>query len=214
MARISKDEREQVRRRLLDSAAAHFSMHGLHGANINRISVDAGYARGTVYNYFSSKEELFSAVLAVGSALTVSRYRARKVQGGLSVHLMALVEEDIQLVRHHQDIMKVFVRELVAPRDDTRQHVEASLQPLLTLVLELVGHAQAQGELRSDLSAEQLAQLFLGQLTMAYVGNWTTQGQWPSWEEIPALVVSMFLDGAQAAGFASGDSPGQSNVER
>ena len=54
MARIKKSEREQVmetnRQLLLDAAAGEFAREGYSGANINRISQAAGFAKGTVYN--------------------------------------------------------------------------------------------------------------------------------------------------------------------
>lgn len=67
MPRHKAGEREQIlsstRRRLLKSAAEEFSRCGYSQANINRISEAAGYARGTVYNYFSSKSRLMSELI-------------------------------------------------------------------------------------------------------------------------------------------------------
>ena len=62
MARITKEARVQVRIKLLQSGATHFAARGLAGANINQISVDAGFAKGTVYNYFASKEALVAGL--------------------------------------------------------------------------------------------------------------------------------------------------------
>ena len=53
-----KSQQSQTRRRLMDAAAAAFAKEGYDGANINRISQRAGYAKGTVYNYFESKRQL------------------------------------------------------------------------------------------------------------------------------------------------------------
>ena len=55
--------REQVRRRLIEAALREFAEQGYGGANINRISQAAGFAQGTVYNYFPSKRALFEAVV-------------------------------------------------------------------------------------------------------------------------------------------------------
>lgn len=53
----------ETRSRLLDAAAAEFSDQGYNGANINRISQNAGYAKGTIYNYFESKRALMLALV-------------------------------------------------------------------------------------------------------------------------------------------------------
>ena len=67
MARHKEMERKQIksetRRKLLQAAADEFSGLGYDGANINRISEAAGYAKGTIYNYFSSKRELMLALI-------------------------------------------------------------------------------------------------------------------------------------------------------
>lgn len=67
MPRYRKAERERLlaeaRRRLLDAAIAEFAAQGYAQANINHISRAAGFAQGTIYNYFPSKRALFAAVV-------------------------------------------------------------------------------------------------------------------------------------------------------
>jgi AcrR family transcriptional regulator len=197
VARISAAQREVVRRALLQSAAQHFAAHGLRGANINRISLDAGFAKGTVYNYFRSKEELFEAVLSVGSEETLRRYRVQPVEGGTREKLRALMAADASLVREHEAFMQTFVRELVVPRPETDALIAAGMAPLVEEAVRIIAAGQDAGELRGDLSASRLAQVLLGLLTMAYVQNWRSNGHWPGWAELPDVVVAMFIDGAQ-----------------
>ena len=67
MARHPKAEKDQVqsetRKKLLDAAAVEFADKGFQGANINHISQSAGFAKGTIYNYFPSKRELMLALI-------------------------------------------------------------------------------------------------------------------------------------------------------
>jgi AcrR family transcriptional regulator len=67
MPRHKDAERYQVmsetRRLLLDAATAEFAREGYDGANINRISRAAGFAKGTIYNYFPSKRELMLSLI-------------------------------------------------------------------------------------------------------------------------------------------------------
>ena len=56
-----EDKREimsETRSLLLQAATKEFAREGYQGANINRISRNAGFAKGTVYNYFDSKRAL------------------------------------------------------------------------------------------------------------------------------------------------------------
>jgi AcrR family transcriptional regulator len=67
MARFRKEDQqkklEQTRQCLLDAAAAEFARAGYPEANINTISTAAGFAKGTIYNYFSSKRALMLALI-------------------------------------------------------------------------------------------------------------------------------------------------------
>ena len=62
MVRIKQDESQQfmdqTRLKLLAAAAEEFARAGYAEANINIISTRAGYAKGTIYNYFPSKRAL------------------------------------------------------------------------------------------------------------------------------------------------------------
>lgn len=195
MPRISREERKRVRARLLGSAAHHFAEHGFSGANINRISIDAGCAKGTVYNYFPSKEALFAEVLGVGSDETVRRYHACAPQAGIREQLQVLVREDVALVRQSEAFVKVIVREGLAGNPETREPIEAGLRPLMVLLGELLGAAQQRGELRAEVPLPRLVTMFALQMTMYYAEHWRSGGTWPSWDELPAVVVEAYLDG-------------------
>ena len=54
---LSADKMRQV----LDGAAAVFARDGYEGASMSRIAAEAGVSKGTLYNYFVGKAELFSA---------------------------------------------------------------------------------------------------------------------------------------------------------
>jgi AcrR family transcriptional regulator len=65
--RYSETDKKQamadVRQRLMKAAIQEFAQRGYDGANVNTISLNAGFAKGTIYNYFPSKMELMSAIL-------------------------------------------------------------------------------------------------------------------------------------------------------
>ena len=67
MPRHKETERDKVmsdtRRMLLEAATGEFAREGYNGANINRISRSAGFAKGTIYNYFPSKRALMLALI-------------------------------------------------------------------------------------------------------------------------------------------------------
>jgi AcrR family transcriptional regulator len=58
-----EDIRSETRRLLVQAATEEFAREGYSGANINRISKNAGFAKGTIYNYFDSKRALMFALI-------------------------------------------------------------------------------------------------------------------------------------------------------
>jgi AcrR family transcriptional regulator len=81
MTRLTRTEsRQRTRTLLLDAAERVFARRGYRGASLDEIAAEAGFSKGAVYSNFSSKEELFLALIdrrrtddrvALGAALRV-----------------------------------------------------------------------------------------------------------------------------------------------
>lgn len=54
----------ETRAALLEAAAEVFSRRGLDGATLDEIAESAGFTRGAVHHHFTSKEDLFLAVIS------------------------------------------------------------------------------------------------------------------------------------------------------
>ena len=60
---MSRNQREDVRQRIMDCAVEEFLMYGYSGSSMRNISTQAGMTVGNVYAYFSSKDDLFDQVV-------------------------------------------------------------------------------------------------------------------------------------------------------
>ena len=58
--------RQEKRGLIIETALEVFATYGYHGASISMIAQHAGIAKGLLYNYFESKEELLKAVVSEG----------------------------------------------------------------------------------------------------------------------------------------------------
>jgi AcrR family transcriptional regulator len=64
MARLTRVERrQQTRARLIEAAGQVFAHRGFHAATVDEVAEAAGYTKGAVYANFTSKDELFLALL-------------------------------------------------------------------------------------------------------------------------------------------------------
>jgi AcrR family transcriptional regulator len=196
MARLNADAKREVRARLLEAAAAHFATTGFDGASVDAVSLQAGYAKGTLYNYFRSKEELFGAVIEEAARRAVARYAAAGTEGSTRARLLALAEADLAVLRENEPFTKVLVREAMSFRPHTYPVVTEHLAPFVAKVEEILVGGMEAGELRSSRVPGELAVLWVGMLALCYVQHWGSGGAWPTLDEIPALVVDTFLYGA------------------
>lgn len=206
MARITAAAKKDARQRLLESAARHFARHGLDGANVDAISLDAGFAKGTLYNYFRSKEELFAEVLTEACRRAIDIYSKDECLGSVRERLMSLAAADVEVLRQEEGFHKVLIREAMSFRKETYPLIAQHLAPFLNKVQQILEGGVNAAEVRNDRTADQLALMFVGVLTLLYVHHWGSQGTWPDLSEIPDLAVTVFLDGAAHAAPITGET--------
>jgi len=202
MGRVTAESRAVTRERLLRMAAEHFARRGFDAASVDAISVDAGYAKGTLYNYFPSKSSLFAEVIE-RAARRAAELCVEGPDGSSRERLLALARADVQVLREQEAFTRVLVRETMSFRPETYPLVVEHLSPYLRAVESVLADGAARGEIRRDRPGPQLALLFVGLLSLHYVQQWGSGGKWPPLEAVPELVVDAFLDGA-APGSGSG----------
>ncbi|MFK7998010.1 MAG: TetR/AcrR family transcriptional regulator [Polyangiales bacterium] len=189
MARISTADKARVRVALLQTAAEHFAREGFEGASINRISLGAGFAKGTVYNYFPSKAALLAEVLRAGGDETLKLYRGRPATDGVRAQLVALVTADVEVVRAHEAFFRVVLRELVSGRVETQRLIDESMRSFAAEVASILAGADSSRPMREQ------TRLFLAQLSVLYIEQFRSEGAFPGWHRLPELVVDTFLGG-------------------
>lgn len=194
LMRVTSDQKQAHRTRLLEAAAAEFAAAGVDGANVNRISLAAGLAKGTIYNYFPSKRELFLAVVREASAQAGAGSAAVRGDAPTAERLRAILESDVEWVREHEAFARVLVREALAGDPRFQPELVEAAAPFVERVAEIIAAGVERSEIRDDLAVDQLALLFSGLCELAVTLHWG--GGWPELDEIPALVTSLFLEGA------------------
>lgn len=72
--RLTRAEaKEQTRAQLLKAAAGVFARKGFAGASVDEIAEEAGFSIGAIYSNFTSKEDLFLALLSTRRANAIER---------------------------------------------------------------------------------------------------------------------------------------------
>ena len=192
MVRVTADARESTRARLLAAAAEEFSRAGLERANIDAISLAAGYGKGTIYNYFPSKEELFLAVVAEASAQAGSSGPANR-DAPARERLRAALAGFCAWAGQHDALARVLVRECLMGTPGLYPRVIGAEWPLTGDLEAIVRDGAGRGELRGDIPAEILALAIAGLADLALAQHWASGGTRPRLQEIPELVLALLL---------------------
>lgn len=155
MPRPRSADRDQVlgdtRQRLLEAALAEFARQGYIGANINRISMAAGFAKGTIYNHFASKEALMLALVdqiaARHTALVVEQVR---VEDEPTRRLERFFRAGFEFIEDNPATAMVIVQAIYGPERAFKERVYAAYAGLQALIgQEIVAPGVARGDFRA-----------------------------------------------------------------
>ncbi len=195
--RVSEATKVEHRQRLLDAAAAEFAAKGLDGARIDDISVAAGLAKGTVYNYFDSKIDVFRAVIEEWSHRTDELRDPVPPDAPVADQLRAILEAEMQATVEMEEFARTAFREvLTAPRDVVARLLPA-WDPLDAEVEAIVGRGQKNGELRTDRSAAELTRIYTTVINGMMLEHWMPDSDL-GLDAIPDLVLDYYLEGVRA----------------
>lgn len=148
-----KRNAEKTKARILESATREFAEKGYDGARVDEIALAAKVNKTTMYHYFGSKDNLFTAVLEN----VYKTIRAR--QSDVELRGMDPVEGMRKLVEFTARIwaeVPQFNRLLDSENLHEARHVRASASirqmydPLMDTMRELVERGQKNGQFRDD----------------------------------------------------------------
>lgn len=114
-SRLERRDREKLARRndILRAAREIFATRGYRDATLDEIAQRAAFAKGTLYNYFQSKEQIFDQILDSVLAEVIA-LSADALRGGDSLreklrrHARAL----IMYFKANEDFLKIVAREM------------------------------------------------------------------------------------------------------
>ena len=153
MPKLSDTEKEARRRRVLDGARRCFARYGYEGATVVRLEREIGLSRGAIFNWYPSKQELFLALAAEDNERLLGLF----AEGGFDALLEAVTE-------HEPDWLAVYLefgRRLKADAALRERWLAIAPPEARERSHAWIESEQASGEIRSDLSAEEIAR-FLG----------------------------------------------------
>lgn len=165
MARPRRNE--HIQKRLLDLGVEIFSRQGYHGTGIKEIVDAAGIPKGSFYNYFNSKEDFAAEVI---------RHYADSYWREWSSYFEDCPGEDIltalrhsferMISKHGESEIKTgciignLAAEICESSSTCRGVMQSAIFEWRERFAKYIQSAQAEGSVRTDMRAEDLADIF------------------------------------------------------
>lgn len=146
--RSREARKEHTRARILEAARRAFAARGYHGTLMDDVAREAGLSKGALYVHFSSKEDLFLALLDEAAATLLERLTEAiaRTHGGRA-KVAAALEAALVAFEDNEDLTRLFLVESAGagPRvDDRRWQLRTALTGLVRAHLD---QAVADGDL-------------------------------------------------------------------
>ena len=164
---------------IIRAAAQAFAQRGYAGASVAEIAIQAGIGKGTVYEYFQSKDDLFFAVFEWYVYKTSKRLKINisALGGSATQRLEALNAAVINLWDEISDIFALTMEFWSASSASThRNRIKAAFKDLYrnlrTIVASLIQDGIGRGEFNGDVDVEAVAAALVGTWDALFLQAW------------------------------------------
>ncbi len=190
-------KRLETRSKIITNAVALFDQFGLDAVTMEQIAETADIAKGTLYNYYPSKEAIINAYLQrtfeEKNPQRISRFHLLPDTRARLTALLTVLIEGIRSKKEIFEIFMVYRMKQVVSFQPVPQEEESGLS---ALILDIIQLGQAQGDLRTDLPVEMLSDFMEFILIEAVKPFYLDTEHYQATETIAACV-DLFLRGSQ-----------------
>jgi len=174
--------KEEKKSRIVEAAARVFARRGFFGTVMSEIATEAGMGKGTLYQYFDSKEELFFAVFEwlVQKSGAQAKVSAAALGGSASDRLKALSDSLMALWVDQTDFFSLVMEFWSASassqmRERFKSALSEAYSDFRRIVSALIREGMERGEFRTDVDIESVAAALVGTWDALLLQAWFDQ---------------------------------------
>src|SRR5580692_10559777 len=160
--------REQVRKKIVDSARRLFNQHGFESVSVDSIMANAGLTRGGFYSYFDSKSDLYAEVMRCFFTDPDWEHRWEGIEFD---HRAAAGPQIVRayLSRNHFDDVQNSCPLIALPNDVARSDatVKAAFETVFKAMVALLGRDVKKSPRAKENSALAIAALCIGGMVVS-----------------------------------------------
>ncbi len=132
-------DKEQKRNLIIDVAAKLFSEYGFHEVNMEMVAKRAEVAKGTIYNYFKSKDDLYSAINETRLSKLISELEKKfREEENVLDDLRGFVIHVFMFLLKYKDFFLIFQRTRLKKQQFNSKTLEEKIQRLKNLLINIL----------------------------------------------------------------------------
>ena len=191
----------------MEAAVRLFRARQFHEMTLDEVANEADVGKGTIYLYFSDKNDLFFQTAVSGFDEMCERLKAGATEGAcFRDRLVEVCQTVSDFFRERRPLFRMILSEgeRVLSRGATlRQRWLEHRKQMTAIVTEIVAKGVESGDVRADVPAEILTEYLFGMLRTR---SWELEHQ-PESLRTPASVVDLFINGAAGPARLTGVEP-------
>jgi TetR/AcrR family transcriptional regulator of autoinduction and epiphytic fitness len=187
-----------IRDQIIAKGIELFTEHGIHNVTVDQIAATADIGKGTVYNYFQTKEDIIVAFLVRFEPEVQKRvkslYRSNRP---LAVTLTAYVLQQLRLKERYHPFVRVFLAQMFLRTEQFFPYIVEMQKTIDPPLEELFTKLQERGAIRPDVAIPGLIQIFKT-MHLGLTSLWALEG--PPFKATQGLVkqeMKLFCEGLE-----------------
>ncbi|MCM3759709.1 TetR family transcriptional regulator [Alkalihalobacillus oceani] len=157
---------------IIEAAVTVIAKYGYHQAQVAKIAKEAGVADGTIYLYFTSKEDLLISLFEEKMGQFIETIRTRiQTKETFEEKLLLLIQTHFEQLQANPQLAVVTQLELRQSNKELRKKINQILKGYLLLIDELIKEGQSSASMEQQLDSRLVRQMIFGTLDEV-VTNW------------------------------------------
>ncbi len=158
-----KSLKEQRRIEIIEAAIEVFGEYGFHKGKVEKIAEKAGIGKGTVYEYFSSKKEIFQQMLKhVFETYMEEAKEAASKENSARNKFMALLNYHWNFIDMHINVIEQTFFQFKNISDEIKPYIVQSHKIMIDFLSGIITEGIKTGEIRGNIDKEKAALIILG----------------------------------------------------
>jgi AcrR family transcriptional regulator len=193
---LRERKKRDTRHRILLAGLDAFTARGFENCTIDEIARAAGVGKGTVYNYFRTKEDLVvSFMVDMERQMQADAETLAQARGSVASILSRFIESQMALKAPHYPFVRLFLAQLAGRATHADRWVGEASTALDPPLVQLFEKLQKRGLVRTDVDVTTLVGTFKV-MQLGLMVLWAIEG--PPWTGIGEIVrtqVRLFCSG-------------------